>query len=109
MAKLAKDTFGYLGTEPVELREQLDQLAAALQDLAKAEGAEAIKVASDAARRLADRAGEIVEDLSDKAEAAGAVAAKGRGQVESAIRQQPLIAVGLAAAAGFLLALMVRR
>ena len=109
MSKGMKDTFGYLGTEPMALREQLDQLSTALQELAKAEGAEAIKAASDAARRVADRAGEIADELAGKANAVSATAAKRRVQVEDAIREQPLMAVSLAAAAGFLLALLVRR
>ena len=109
MSKGVKDTFGYLGTEPMALREQLDQLSTALQELAKAEGAEAIKAASDAARRAADRAGEIADELAGKADAVTAAAAKGRVQVEDAIREQPLMAVSLGAAAGFLLALLVRR
>jgi ElaB/YqjD/DUF883 family membrane-anchored ribosome-binding protein len=109
MSKGVKDTFGYLGTESMALREQLDQLSTALQELAKAEGAEAIKAASDAARRVADRAGEIADELAGKADAVTAAAAKGRAQVEDAIREQPLMAVSLAAAAGFLLVLLVRR
>jgi ElaB/YqjD/DUF883 family membrane-anchored ribosome-binding protein len=109
MSKGMKDTFGYLGTEPMALREQLDQLSTALQELAKAEGAEAIKAASDAARRVAERAGEVADELAGKADALGAAAAKGRIQVEDAIRKQPLTAVSLAAAAGFILALLVRR
>jgi ElaB/YqjD/DUF883 family membrane-anchored ribosome-binding protein len=109
MSKGVKDTFGYLGTEPMALREQLDQLSTALQELAKAEGAEAIKAASDGARRVADRAGEIADELAGRADAVTAAAAKGRAQVEDAIREQPLMAVSLAVAAGFLLALLVRR
>lgn len=105
MTKHAKDTSGY----PMALHEQLDQLSAALRDVAKAEGAEAIKAASDAARRIAERAGAIAEGLADRADAVTAAATKGRGQVEEAIRKQPLAAVSLAAAAGFLLALLVRR
>jgi ElaB/YqjD/DUF883 family membrane-anchored ribosome-binding protein len=109
MTKCVKDTFGYLGTEPVALREQLEELSRVLQDLAKAEGAEAIKAASNAARRIAERAGAVAEELSGKADAVAAAAAKGRGQIENAIREQPLAAISLAAAAGFLLALLVRR
>lgn len=109
MGMRTKDTFGYLGTEPAALKEQLDQLALALQDLAKAEGTEAIKAASEAARRIAEQANAIVKDLGDKADAVGVVAAKGRSQAEEAIRKQPLAAVSLAAAAGFLLAMLVRR
>ena len=109
MTKGVKDTFGYLGTEPVALREQLEQLSTALQELAKAEGAEAIKAASDAARRVSERAGEIADELAGQADAVGAAAAKGRAQADDAIRKQPLLAVSLAAAAGFVLALLVRR
>jgi ElaB/YqjD/DUF883 family membrane-anchored ribosome-binding protein len=98
MSKSAKDASRY----PTALHEQLDQLSAALRDVAKAEGAEAIKTASDAARRIAD-------ELADKADAVTAAASKGRGQLEQAIRDQPLAAVALAAAAGFLLAVLVRR
>ena len=104
-----KDTFGYLGTEPTALKEQLDQMAIAMQDLAKAEGAEAIKAASEAARRIAEQANAIVKELGDKADAVGVVAARGRSHAEEAIRKQPLAAVSLAAAAGFLLAMLVRR
>ncbi|HZX88516.1 MAG TPA: hypothetical protein VFF19_33385 [Reyranella sp.] len=106
---MTKDTFGYLGTEPVALREQLDQLSAALQDLAKAQGAEAIKAANEVARRIAERAGAIAEELAGKADALTAAAAKGRGKVETAIRDQPLAAVSVAAAVGLLVALLVRR
>jgi ElaB/YqjD/DUF883 family membrane-anchored ribosome-binding protein len=109
MTKCVKDTFGYLGTEPVALCEQLDQLSAALQDLAKAEGAEAVKAAHEAARRIAQHAGVLAEELAGKADALSAATAKGRGKVETAIREQPLAAVALATAAGFVLALLVRR
>jgi len=105
MAKYAKD----MSDPPTALHEQLDQLSAALRDVAKAEGAEAIKAASDAARRIAERTSAIAEELADKADAVSAAAAKGRGQLEQVIRDQPLAAVSLAAAAGFLLALLVRR
>jgi ElaB/YqjD/DUF883 family membrane-anchored ribosome-binding protein len=109
MSRGVKDTFGYLGTEPVALREQLEQLSATLQDLAKADGAEAIRAAGDAARHVAGRAAKIADELAAQADAAGTAAAKGREEVEEAIRKQPLMAVSLAAAAGFILALLVRR
>lgn len=109
MSTRTKDSFGYLGTEPMALKEQLDQLATAVQDLAKAEGAEAIKAASEAARQIAVQANAIVTELGEKAEAVSVAATRGRGQAEDAIRRQPLAAVSLAAAAGFLLAMLVRR
>lgn len=98
MSKSAKDA----SRDPISLHEQLDQLTAALRDVAKAESAEAIKAASDAARRIA-------EELAEKGDAVATATSKGRGHVEQAIRDQPLTAVALAAAAGFLLALLVRR
>jgi ElaB/YqjD/DUF883 family membrane-anchored ribosome-binding protein len=98
MSKSAKDA----SHDPISLHEQLDRLTAALREVAKAESAEAIETASDAARRIA-------EELAEKADAVAAATSKGRGQLEQAIRDQPLTAVALAAAAGFLVALLVRR
>ena len=86
-----KDTYGHLGTEPAALREELERLAAIIEQAAKGEGAEAVKAAAEAARRLADRVD------------------RGQAELERAIRQKPLAAVALAGAAGFLLALLVRR
>ena len=109
MAKCTKDTFGYLGTEPMALREQLDQLAAALERMAKAEGAEAMKAAGEAAKRLGDQATAMIDDLAGKAHGATAAAGQRRDQLEGVIRDRPWLAVSLAAAAGFLLASLVRR
>ena len=109
MAKTTKDTFGSLGTEPVELREEFERLMAALDEMAKAEGAEAVKATAEAARRMAGRASELAEELAVKARAAAATAGEGRRDLEAAIRDKPWLAVSLAAAAGFLLAALVRR
>ena len=98
MSKSAKD----VSRSSTALHQQLDQLTAALRDVAKAESAEAIKATSDATRRIA-------EELAERADAVAAAAGKGRGELEQAIRDQPLAAVALAAAAGFLLAVLVRR
>lgn len=102
MAKCGKDTFGYLGTEPTALREQLRELASALETMAKVEGTEAVKAASEAARQAAARATQLVDEASD-------AASEGRSALEGVIREKPLLAVSLAAAAGFLLAALVRR
>ncbi len=95
------------------LREQLDQLAAALQEIAKAEGADALKAASEAAQRIMDRARALADELADelpaRPERPPTAADKGLGEVEKAIRDKPWVAVSLAAAAGFLLAALVRR
>ena len=109
MEKGVKDTFGYLGTEPMKLREQLEQLAAAFEEMAKAEGSEAVRSARDAARRIARHAGAMAEELADRSEEVKAAALQGRREVEGAIGAQPWAAVAIAAATGFLLAMLVRR
>lgn len=109
MTKDGKDTFGYLGTESVAVREQLERLAAALEAMAKAEGAEAMKSAGDAARKVAGQAAAALDDLAAKAQTVAEAAGKGRGQVEEVVRQKPWVALSLAAAAGFLLATLIRR
>jgi ElaB/YqjD/DUF883 family membrane-anchored ribosome-binding protein len=109
MDKGVKDTFGYLGTEPMKLREQLEQLAAAFEEMAKAEGSEAVRNARDAARRIAQHAGVMAEALAVRSDEARATVAHGREEVEGAIRSQPWSAVAIAAAAGFVLAMLVRR
>lgn len=87
----AKDTYGYLGTERKALRDELERLATTIEQAAKSEGGEAVKAAAEAARKLAGRLGDSQAEL------------------EQAIRRNPLAAVALAGAAGFLLALLVRR
>lgn len=109
MEKGEKDTYGYLGTEPVKLREQLEQLAVALEELAKTEGTDAMRRARDAARRIATHAGTMAEQLGHKTNEVKAAAVRGHREVEGAIRAQPWAAVAIAAATGFLLAMLVRR
>jgi len=109
MAKCTKDTFGYLGTESLALRAELERLTAALEAMAKAEGAEAVKAARDAARQMAGQAAKLADELSGTAQAATAAASEGRHQLEGAIRDKPWVAVSIAALAGFLLATLVRR
>lgn len=109
MEKGVKDTFGYLGTEPVKLREQLEQLAAAFEEMAKAEGGEAARSVRDAARRVAEHAGALAKELAERSEGVSAAAAQGRRQIEDAVRIQPWTAIAIAAATGFLLAMLVRR
>lgn len=105
----AKDTYGYLGTESVALREEVERLKAAIEQAARAEGAEAVKVAGETAREVLARAAKLVDELADKAQSAKAAAGEGRDQLEKAIRDKPLVAVSIAAVAGFLLAALVRR
>ncbi len=109
MSRSTKNTFGYLGAEPMVLCEQLNELTAALEEIAKAEGAEAMKAATATARRIAGQASQLVDEFAGTAHAAAAAAGQGRSQVEGAVRDNPWIAISLAAAAGFLLATLVRR
>ena len=109
MAKCTKDTFGYLGTESLALRAELERLTTALEEMARAEGAEAVKAARDAARQIAGQATKLADELGSTAHAATAAATQGRNQLEGAIRDKPWLAVSIAAVAGFLLAALVRR
>lgn len=109
MEKRVNDTYGYLGTEPMKLREQLEQLAAAFEEVAKTEGTDAMRGARDAARRIATHAAAMAEELADKTDEVKTAAVRGRREVEGAIRNQPWTALAVAAATGFLLAMLVRR
>ena len=51
----------------------------------------------------------LMDELAGKAEVAKAAAGEGRKKLESSIREQPLIAVSIAALAGFPLAALLRR
>lgn len=109
MAAKAKGAYGDLGAEAVALREELDRLTAAIDEAAKAEGADAMKAVSQAAREIFDRASTLMERLPDKAADARAAMSEHRAELEDVIREKPLLAVGLAALAGFVLAALVRR
>ena len=105
----SKNTNGHLGTETAALREQIEQLTAAIEKMAKAEGSDAVRAAGEAAREVAARAATIMDELAGDAQAARAAMDEGRKQLEAAIRDKPLHAISLAALAGFLLAALLRR
>lgn len=94
---------------PGALKDHIEELAAALQALAKAEGDEALAASRETVRRLAGQASRLVEDMTGSTDELEAAARRGLARLEAAVREQPLAAVGLAAAAGVLLALLVRR
>ena len=102
-------TTGDTTARPGTLKDHLEELAAALQALARAEGEEALKSAGETVRRLAGQASHLVDGLAGPAKTLEATAEDALAQLEEAIRKQPLAAVGIAAAAGVLLALLVRR
>ena len=90
MSKGVKDTFGYLGTEPMALREQLEQLSTALQEMAKAEGSRGDQGGKRCrATRSPSTPARSPTSWPDKAEPSRPPRRKGRGQVEGAIRDQP--------------------
>lgn len=110
MTKCAsKDRLGYLGTEAAELREHLDQAAAAIARAAQSEGTEAAAAAAEAARELLARAALLADELVDKAKGAAKTVEAGQEGLADIVRRKPLAALGLATAAGFVLALLVRR
>ncbi len=84
-------------------KEPLRKLALALEKIAETDGvSERVR---DEARKLLNEADALVEHLGD----AKAAAIAGRSSLEHSIRAQPWFAVGLAAAAGFLVASLLRR
>ncbi|MCW5734129.1 MAG: hypothetical protein KIS73_08385 [Enhydrobacter sp.] len=93
-----KDPLGYLGNKDLKGKEVLRCLAASVEQMAKSEGVEAAELA----RREAHALIATLEPLV--AESAGV-----RSHLEEVVRKQPLLAIGLAAAAGFLIATLRRR
>lgn len=105
----SRDRFGYLGTEAAALREHLDQASAAIARAAQNEGTEAATAAAEAARELLARAAMLADEWADKAKGASSTVAVGQDGLAEIVRRKPLASIGLAAAAGFVLALLVRR
>ena len=66
--------------------------------MAKSEGAEAVELARSKARALIARLEPLLAESADA-----------RSHLEEAVRKQPLLAIALAAAAGFLIASLRRR
>lgn len=99
----------YRGTMSTALKDLLKEFATTLEQAAKAEGAEAAKAVGEKARDILSRANVLVDDLAEHAGKAKIAAAGGRGHLEDTIRKQPLLAIGIAAATGFLLASLRRR
>ncbi|SKA09390.1 Membrane-anchored ribosome-binding protein, inhibits growth in stationary phase, ElaB/YqjD/DUF883 family [Enhydrobacter aerosaccus] len=97
-------TFDY-----ADFKDRLKELAAVLERMVAAESADALKAGCDEARKLLAEADAAVEDLSRRTDAMKAAALAGRSHLEERIRAQPLFAVGIAAAAGFLLASLLQR
>ena len=95
------------GRQPVEVdfgafKEPFRKLAQALEKIAETAVSEQ---ARDEARKLLTEADALVERLGE----VKAAAIAGRSGLEHSIRARPWVAVGLAAAAGFLVAAVLRR
>lgn len=92
---------------------ELDRLITSIEKDAKAGQGEvvemAIKAAEDALAKAAARIAEIAATAEAAKDTVETAAGHSRAEVERAIRDKPLTAVAVAAAAGFLLALLVRR
>lgn len=106
---VSKDRFGYLGTEAAALREHLDQASAAIARAAQSEGTEAATAAAEAARELLARAAMLADEWVDKAKGAARAVDAGQEGLAEIVRRKPLASLGLATAAGFALALLLRR
>lgn len=100
----AEQAFDY-----TEFKARLKDLAAVLERMVAAESADALKAGCEEARKLLADADKSIEDISHKTDEMKAAAIAGRSHLEDRIREQPLFAVGLAAAAGFLLASLLQR
>lgn len=94
----AKDTFGYLGCEDLDTARLLRTLVTTLEKVVSSETGEALEQARAQARSLLAE----VQPLIDKA-------ADSPDRVREVVRQHPLLALGIAGLAGFLLASLRRR
>jgi hypothetical protein len=94
----AKDTFGYLGCEELDTSRLLRTLVAALEKIVAGETAEAVEQARVQARTLLAEMRPLIDKASDSPD-----------RLREAVRQHPLLALGLAGLAGFIVASLGRR
>ena len=105
----SRDRFGYLGAEAAALREHIDQASAAIARAAQNEGTEAATAAAEAARELLARAAMLADEWVDRAKVAAKGVDAGQDGLADIVRRKPLASLGVATAAGFVLALLLRR
>ncbi len=94
----AKDTFGYLGNEELDAKKMLRAFAATLEKLVTSETGEAVEQARAQAQVLLAKARPLIDQ-----------AAESPARLRDAVRQHPLVALGVAGLAGFVLASLGRR
>ena len=93
-----KDTFGYLGNEELDARQMLRAFAATMEKLVASETAEAVEQVRAQAQVLLAKARPLIDEAAESPE-----------RLREVIRQHPLIALGVAGFAGFVLASLRRR
>jgi ElaB/YqjD/DUF883 family membrane-anchored ribosome-binding protein len=93
-----KDTFGYLGSEGLDARQMLRTFAETLEKLVASETGEAVEQVRAQARALLAEARPLIDKAADSPE-----------QLREVVRKHPLLAVGIAGLAGFVLASLGRR
>ena len=98
-----------LGTHFSALKEHLEQLAVAIEQVATTEATEVTKAFSAKARDILSRATPLVDELARDAGKAKIAATDVCDHIEDKIRKQPFLAIGIAAAVGFLVASLRRR
>jgi ElaB/YqjD/DUF883 family membrane-anchored ribosome-binding protein len=94
----ARNAFGYLGCEDLDTARLLRSFAAALEKLVASETAEAVEEARAQARALLAEARPLMEKATEAPD-----------QLREAVRQHPILALGVAGLAGFVLASLRRR
>jgi hypothetical protein len=90
-----KRTCHYLGTDFAALKEHLEQLAVAIEQVATTEATEATKAFSAKARDILSRATPLVDEVARDAGKAKIAAIEVCGRVEDEIRKQPFLAIGI--------------
>jgi ElaB/YqjD/DUF883 family membrane-anchored ribosome-binding protein len=94
----AKDTLGYLGNEELDAKQVLRAFAATLEKLVASETGEAVEQVRTQARTLLAEARPLIDKAVDSPD-----------QLREVVRKHPLLAVGVAGLAGFVLASLGRR
>jgi len=94
----AKDTFGYLGCEELDTARLVRTLITALEKLVLSETAEAVEQARAQARTLLAEVRPLIDN-----------AAGSPDRLREVVREHPLLALGVAGLAGFVLASLGRR
>jgi ElaB/YqjD/DUF883 family membrane-anchored ribosome-binding protein len=93
-----KDTFGYLGCEELDTARLVRTLAATLEKLVASETAEAVEQARKQARALLAEVRPLIDQAADSPD-----------RLMEVVREHPLLALGVASLAGFVLASLRRR